>query len=58
MKSTKCKLRVPVGDFLVGRTIDATGKPIDGLGEFNVKEYYNVDSTYTNPLKDRESAQV
>ena len=48
--STKSKLRVPVGDFLVGRTIDATGSPMDGLGEFNVTEYYDVDSTHTNPL--------
>ncbi len=51
VRSTKRKLQVPVGDFLVGRTIDATGHPIDGLGEFNVKEYYDVDSTYTNPLE-------
>ncbi len=51
VQSTKRKLRIPVGDFLVGRTIDATGNPIDGLGEFNVKEYYGVDSTYTNPLE-------
>lgn len=50
VRSTKRKLRVPVGDFLVGRTIDATGRPIDGLGEFDIKEYYDVDSTYTNPL--------
>jgi flagellum-specific ATP synthase len=48
--STKSKLRVPVGDFLVGRTIDATGSPMDGLGEFDVTEYYDVDSTHTNPL--------
>jgi flagellum-specific ATP synthase len=51
VQSTKSKLRVPVGDFMVGRTIDATGRPIDGLGDFDVKEYYNVDSTYTNPLE-------
>jgi len=51
VESTKSKLRVPVGSFLIGRTIDATGCPIDGLGDFNVKEYYNVDATYTNPLE-------
>nr|WP_319488411.1 flagellar protein export ATPase FliI [uncultured Caproiciproducens sp.] len=51
VRSTESKLRVPVGDFLVGRTIDATGQPIDGLGKFNIKQYYNVDSTYTNPLE-------
>lgn len=51
VRSTEGKLRVPVGDFLVGRTIDATGRPIDGLGDFDVQEYYNVDSKYTNPLE-------
>jgi flagellum-specific ATP synthase len=51
VRSTKKKLRVPVGDFLIGRTIDAAGKPIDGLGDFDVKQYYDVDSPYTNPLE-------
>ena len=50
VRSTGSKLRVPVGDFLVGRTIDAAGRPIDGLGEFDIRQYYDVDSTYTNPL--------
>ena len=45
------KLRVPVGDFLVGRTIDATGHPIDGLGSFQPQEYYDIDAAYTNPLE-------
>ncbi|MDF1494240.1 flagellar protein export ATPase FliI [Caproiciproducens sp. CPB-2] len=51
VRSTGSKLRVPVGDFLVGRTIDAAGRPIDGLGEFDIRQYYDVDSTYTNPLE-------
>jgi len=51
VRSTGRKLRVPVGDFLVGRTIDAAGRPIDGLGDFDVKQYYDVDSAYTNPLE-------
>ncbi len=51
VSSTKNKLRVPVGDFLVGRTIDSTGRPIDGKGDFAPTEYYNVDSAYTNPLE-------
>lgn len=49
--STRRKLQVPVGDFLIGRTIDSTGHPIDGKGEFPPSEYYDVDSTYTNPLE-------
>lgn len=50
VRSTGQKLRVPVGDFLVGRTIDATGRPMDGLGDFEARQYYDVDSDYTNPL--------
>lgn len=48
---TKNRLRVPVGDFLIGRTIDAMGNPIDGLGDFCDPKYYHVDNTYTNPLE-------
>ena len=51
VESTDHKLRVPVGDFLVGRTINAIGEPIDGLGEFADAKYYDVDSAYTNPLE-------
>lgn len=50
VESTEHKLRVPVGDFLIGRTIDPTGKPIDGLGDFAVNEYYDVEGSCTNPL--------
>lgn len=48
---THNRLRVPVGDFLIGRTIDAMGNPIDGLGEFENPKYYHVDNKYTNPLE-------
>lgn len=50
VKTTGRKLRVPVGEALVGRTIDAAGKPIDGLGELNAEVYYDVDASYINPL--------
>lgn len=33
-------LRVPVGYALLGRTIDATGKPCDGKGEIVPEKYY------------------
>ncbi|MFC2386554.1 MAG: flagellum-specific ATP synthase FliI, partial [Treponema socranskii subsp. buccale] len=33
-------LRVPVGSSLLGRVIDATGKPCDGLGEIVPETYY------------------
>ncbi len=50
VESTDHKLRIPVGDFLIGRTIDATGGPIDSLGEFPPSAYYDIEPTYTNPL--------
>ena len=49
--STGQKLRIPVGDFLVGRVIDAKGNPIDGMGEFDeFDDYCYVDNCYINPL--------
>ena len=51
VQSTEHKLRIPVGSFLAGRIINATGEAIDGLGEFDATEYYDVDSAYTNPLE-------
>ncbi|MEG2429673.1 MAG: FliI/YscN family ATPase, partial [Oscillospiraceae bacterium] len=50
VRSTKQQLRVPVGDFLIGRTIDAMGNPIDDMGDFENPDYYHVNTTYTNPL--------
>lgn len=35
----KC-LRVPVGESLLGRVVDALGRPIDGLGPVNVTNSY------------------
>jgi flagellum-specific ATP synthase len=51
VESTGHKLRVPVGDFLVGRTVDATGNPIDGLGPFDAPEYRDIGARYINPLE-------
>ena len=34
VRSTGHRLRVPVGDFLKGRIINALGQPIDGNGPF------------------------
>ncbi len=50
VQSTGCQLRVPVGDFLVGRTVDATGKPMDDKGDFAPTQFYNVDGTCVNPM--------
>lgn len=48
--STKNKLKIPVGDFLIGRVVDAMGRPMDDLGKFTSNEYTYVDSGYINPL--------
>jgi len=34
---------VPVGKELLGRVVDALGRPIDGLGEVKAKEFSNVE---------------
>lgn len=50
VKSTKNKLKIPVGDFLIGRIVDATGKPMDEGEVFESSEYCYVDNDYINPL--------
>lgn len=49
--NTSHHLMIPVGDFLKGRVIDVMGNPIDGLGPFEVNEYYSVENEYINPLQ-------
>lgn len=44
-------LQVPVGMSLLGRTIDAIGKPCDGLGEIIPETYYPAINTPTDPMK-------
>lgn len=50
VRNTRQRLKVPVGDFLRGRIINAAGEPIDGKGPFEATRYYTVNSVYTNPL--------
>jgi flagellum-specific ATP synthase len=51
VRNTGHRLRIPVGDFLRGRIINAVGDPIDGKETFPEEcEYYTVSSTYSNPL--------
>lgn len=50
VRSTGHRLRIPVGDFLKGRTVNALGKPIDGKEPFPAGRLYTVDSSYINPL--------
>lgn len=51
VRNTKRRLKIPVGEFLRGRVIDAMGKPMDGLGEFESPRHYYVENAYINPLE-------
>lgn len=44
-------LQVPVGMNLLGRTIDATGKPVDGLGELVPEAFYSAENDPPDPMK-------
>ena len=44
-------LRVPAGMSLLGRVIDATGKPCDGLGEIVPESYYPAIASPPDPMK-------
>lgn len=44
-------LEVPVGPSLLGRVIDATGKPYDGKGEIFPEAYYPALASPPNPME-------
>jgi len=44
VRRTARVLEVPVGSELVGRVVDALGRPIDGLGEIHAKHTRKVES--------------
>ncbi len=44
-------LEVPVGNALLGRVIDATGHPYDGMGEILPEEYYPALASPPNPME-------
>jgi len=48
--STKHKLKIPVGDFLIGRIVNAIGQAMDDGGEFKTNDYCYVENEYINPL--------
>lgn len=50
VRSTNKRLKIPVGDFQIGRVIDAMGRPIFGE-PFENSGYCYVESNYINPLK-------
>ncbi|NLF34885.1 MAG: flagellar protein export ATPase FliI [Clostridiales bacterium] len=48
--STGQALQVPVSDMLVGRVLDALGKPMDGGAPIPARSFYPVDNVPPNPL--------
>ncbi len=44
------KSEIGVGESLLGRTIDALGRPLDGLGAINTETSYPLNRTTTNPM--------
>ncbi len=51
VRNTKKRLKIPVGEFLRGRIIDALGRPLDDKGGFTTSRYYYVENPKINPLK-------
>ncbi len=48
--NTGDKLKIKVGDGLIGRIIDAIGNPIDGKGNIAVEESFSIAGVPVNPL--------
>jgi len=42
-KRTKKILQVPVGEAMLGRVVNALGKPLDGKGEIKAEDYHPVE---------------
>jgi len=43
VRATGDIMQVPVGNALLGRVIDSLGRPIDGAGEINAKDYSPIE---------------
>lgn len=48
--ATGAKSEIGVGEKLLGRTIDALGRPLDGMGAIETDEFYPLNRVTTNPL--------
>lgn len=49
--NTGRKLKVRVSDNLIGRTVDALGRPIDGLGEIEGGSFQPINGKPSNPME-------
>ena len=50
VRNTRKRLKIPVGEFLRGRIIDATGNPMDDKGPLPSSRYYYVENAFINPM--------
>ena len=50
VRNTRKRLKIPVGEFLRGRIIDATGNPMDEKGPLPSSRYYYVENAFINPM--------
>lgn len=56
-KRTGKVVSVPVGETLVGRVVDALGRPIDGGGDIKTDEYRNIEAVASGIIE-RKSVSV
>ncbi len=42
--------QLPIGDHLLGRVVDASGKELDGLGSLNIGPKASLNATLINPM--------
>lgn len=50
VESTKESLKIPVGDHLLGKTLDGLGNPLDG-SDLKCSHYYSVEAAPPDPMK-------
>lgn len=56
-KRTGKVVSVPVGETLIGRVVDALGRPIDGGGDIKTDEYRNIEAVASGIIE-RKSVSV
>ncbi len=57
VRTTGRLLQVPVGKELLGRVVDALGRPLDGKGEIAAKAFYPVEKIAPGIIKRRSVSQ-
>lgn len=51
VRNTGDKLKIPVSEELIGRTVDPLGMPIDGMGPVGNVKYYPITGERSNPME-------